>query len=68
MPERYLSQHDIAKMLDVDRTTVNVWRRRHQDFPAPDVLIGLGLDKPALPGWHPDRLDEIRAWVTARKR
>jgi hypothetical protein len=61
----YLSQNDISKLLGKDRHTVNVWRHRYPDFPAPDVNVGIG-DR-AVPGWHPERMAEIKAWAAARK-
>lgn len=63
----YLSQNDIARQLQVDRTAVSKWRARHPDFPAPDVVVGLGADKPGIPGWHPDRIGEVREWLKARR-
>lgn len=61
----YLSQQDIAGLLGLSRSTVNVWRSRYRDFPEPDVRVGLGSR--AIPGWLPRRMDEIRAWSAARK-
>jgi hypothetical protein len=63
MADRYLSQHDISKLLGGGRTTVHVWRHRYPDFPEPDVQVGFG--KRAVPGWRPERMDEIRAWLAA---
>lgn len=59
----YLSQADITWFLGLDRTIVNVWRKRYADFPEPDMEVG--MDKP-VPGWRPDRLGEITAWMAAR--
>ncbi len=64
----YLSQHDIARSLGIERTMINVWRSRYADFPEPDVVIGLGTEKPGIPGWHPDRANEIRAWLAKHPR
>lgn len=64
----YLSQHDIARLLGIGRTMINVWRSRYADFPAPDIQVGLGIEKPGIPGWHPDRVDEIRAWLAKHPR
>lgn len=65
MPDRYLSQSDIGLMLGQDRTIVNVWRNRFRNtpdpFPEPDAQTGIG--KKPLPGWKPDRMDDIRAWL-----
>ena len=58
----YLSQNDIGALLGVGRTMVNVWRGRYGDFPEPDVRVGIG--KRGLPGWRPERMDDIRTWVT----
>lgn len=60
MAVRYLSQADIARLLGVDRTLVNVWRSRFPDFPEPDVETG--ANRP-IPGWRVERMDEIRAWL-----
>jgi hypothetical protein len=57
----YLSQDDIGRLLGKDRTLVNVWRSRYDDFPAPDVRLGIG--KRSVPGWLPERMDEIKAWA-----
>lgn len=66
MADRYLSQNDVAALLGVGRTMVNVWRHRHEDFPAPDVEVGNG--KRTVPGWRTERMDEIRAWVAVHSR
>lgn len=66
MPDRYLSQHDIARLLGVGRTMINVWRSRHEDFPVPDIELGIGAR--ATPGWKPERMDEIRAWLAEHPR
>ena len=68
MPVRYLSQADICRRLGVSRTAVNVWRPRYENtddpFPVPDVETGLG--EHPLPGWLPERMDDIWAWVRRR--
>lgn len=66
MADRYLSQHDIARLLGVGRTMINVWRHRHGDFPEPDIELGIG-DR-AIPGWRPERMDEVRAWLAEHPR
>lgn len=60
MTAGYLSMADVARELGVARNTVAVWRGRYPDFPAPDVTVG------GAPGWLESRLDEIRAWRSAR--
>lgn len=60
----YLSQADIANLLGVDRTLVNVWRKRYSDWPQEDARTGLG--KRSAPGWLPGRMDEIKAYVKAK--
>jgi hypothetical protein len=70
MPVRHLAQEDIGRQLGVGRTMVNVWRARFKGtpdpFPEPDVETGLG-DHP-LPGWLPERMDDIRAWLSRHPR
>lgn len=60
MASVYYSQADLSFMLGKDRHMVNVWRSRYSDFPEPDVEIGT-IKK--VPGWLPERLDEIVAWA-----
>jgi hypothetical protein len=55
---RYLDRAAVGAVFGVTARAVAQWQDRHPDFPAPDVLLG---DR-ELPGWHPDRLDEIKAW------
>ena len=62
----YLSQNDIASLLGMGRTMVNVWRARFDDFPEPDAVTGIG--KRGIPGWRPERMADIRAWLAAHPR
>lgn len=55
----YLSQGDISLLLGRERTMVNVWRSRFDDFPEPDGRTGMVK---AVPGWNPDRMPEIVQW------
>ncbi|MEB3367436.1 hypothetical protein [Saccharopolyspora mangrovi] len=57
---RYLGSADIAGWFGVQTHTVNAWRRRYEDFPEPDALIG------DTPGWLPEREAEIRQWESNR--
>ena len=70
MPVRHMAQEDIGRQLGKGRTMVNVWRARYKDtadpFPEPDVEVGLG--KHPLPGWLPERMDDIRAWLARHPR
>lgn len=65
MATRYLSQNDIARLLGAARHMVNVWRSRHKDFPKPDVEVGIGSR--SVPGWLPERMDEIKEWKAQRR-
>jgi hypothetical protein len=61
MTEHYLGGVGIAEALGVSRHAVHKWRSRYPSdsthpFPEPDVEID------GLPGWRPDRLDEIVQW------
>lgn len=67
MTVRYLGQAAIARQLGVTRHLVGTWRSRYRDtstpFPGPDAWTGDGEDDDkAVPGWLPERMDEIRAW------
>lgn len=61
-PKRYHGVADIARVCGVEVSTVSQWRKRHPDFPAPDVLVGPG----GIAGWHPSRAAEFKAWMKAR--
>lgn len=67
MTVRYLGQAAIGRHLGVSRHLVGTWRNRYRDtptpFPEPDAWTGDGEnDDKAIPGWLPERMDEIRAW------
>ena len=70
MRVRYMAQEDIGRRLGKGRTTVNVWRARYKDspdpFPEPDADTGFG--EHPLPGWLPERMDEIWAWLARHPR
>ncbi|TDD24994.1 hypothetical protein E1287_37675 [Actinomadura sp. KC06] len=61
-PTRYLDRASVGALFGVSAQAVAKWQDRHGDFPAPDVHLG---DRD-LPGWLPERADEIRAWHAAR--
>lgn len=66
-PTRYLDRAAVAALFGVSAAAVARWQERHgpdheNPFPAPDIVLG---DR-ELPGWLPDRVDEIRAWHAAR--
>lgn len=63
---RPLSQSDIARLFGLNRALINVWRSRRTDFPSPDIEIG--IYSRAIPGWRPERMDEIRAWLAEHPR
>jgi hypothetical protein len=48
-----LSAAQIARMAGVARGTVLTWRRRHDDFPAPDgdAPAGAAYDRAAVEAW-----------------
>lgn len=59
----YLGVKRLAEALGVTRHAVDKWRARYPAgaplaFPAPDVEVD------GVPGWAPDRLDEITRWRT----
>jgi hypothetical protein len=60
MSNRYLSSVRLAELIGVTRAAISTWRRRHDDFPLPDVWVG------DAPGWDPARLQEIRDWRNER--
>ena len=60
----YLSQADIARELSVTPSAITTMRSRHDNFPAPDVIVGSG--KHAVPGWLPGRMYEIHEWNAFR--
>jgi len=64
-PTRYMSAADIAGLFDVKPGTVETWRGRYPDFPAPDAIIGIGHGRPIM-GWLPSREAELRAWHASR--
>lgn len=59
-PLRYDSAADLAALFGVQPGTVEKWRRRYPDFPAPDAYVG------PFAGWLPSRHPELRAWEKAR--
>lgn len=50
---------EIADHLNVKRKTVDQWRQRHDDFPAPRWTVG------GRPAWN---LDDIEAWAKTTGR
>jgi hypothetical protein len=49
--------HEIAERLKVEKNTVQVWRRRYEDFPAPDYELAMG------PAWWWSR---VETWKKGR--
>ncbi|GAA4626925.1 hypothetical protein GCM10023196_037150 [Actinoallomurus vinaceus] len=64
-PKAYLSAADIGAMFDVDAATVAQWRKRYENFPEPDVKVGIGHTRPIV-GWDPAREQELRDWEASR--
>lgn len=66
MTVRYLGQAAIARQLGVTRHLVGTWRNRYRNsptpFPEPDAWTGDDDDDKAVPGWLPERMDEITEW------
>ena len=56
----YLSTADIAAWFGVQVPTVEKWRKRYNNFPEPDAMIG------TTAGWLPARWAELCAWETSR--
>ena len=61
-PAPYLDRAAVAALCGVSARAVALWQDRHEDFPAPDIVLG----ERELPGWLPDRVGEIKAWHAAR--
>ena len=59
-PIRYHSAADLAALFGVKPGTIETWRSRHKDFPAPDAYVG------RYAGWLPFREAELRAWAASR--
>lgn len=57
-PRPYLDRRGLGTVFGVSAAAVAHWQDRHPDFPPPDIVLG---DR-ELPGWHPDRIPEIRDW------
>ena len=62
----YLSAGQIAKLAGITLDSFLAGRKRHPDFPAPDVHIGPTeggeAGKGSMDGWAESRAPEIRAW------
>jgi hypothetical protein len=41
--------------------TVAQWRKHYEDFPRPDVQVGIGRSQPIV-GWDPAREQEFGDW------
>ncbi|MGW1679383.1 hypothetical protein [Saccharopolyspora sp. NPDC002376] len=69
---KHLSVAGLARELGVTRQAVTNWRARYGEdsdhpFPAPDVEIVVDVDDDqadGVPGWLPERIDEVRQWRT----
>lgn len=59
-PTRYLGAAEVAELFGVKPGTVETWRGRYPDFPAPDAYIG------RVAGWLPSRMAELRKWEASR--
>ncbi|GAA4931460.1 N-6 DNA methylase [Streptomyces coeruleoprunus] len=59
VPGPLVTGAEIARLAGVTRAAVSNWRRRHGDFPAP---VGGGAGTPLF------ALDEVRAWLGARRK
>lgn len=59
-PVRYHSAADLAALFGVQPGTIEKWRGRYPDFPAPDAYVG------PFAGWLPSREDDLRAWERSR--
>lgn len=60
--QQLLDRASVGALFGVSAAAVTRWQERDPSFPAPDFLLG---DR-ELPGWLPERADEISAWYAAR--
>jgi hypothetical protein len=63
MADVYLSIGDIGRELGVSENTSAGWISRYDDWPEPDVTVGL---KKPVKGWKRERLPEWRTWLDSR--
>lgn len=60
MATRYLSTAEVGALFGVSASAVSNWRKRFDDCPEPDVMVG------AVAGWSPESESEWRRWHAAR--
>lgn len=60
----YIGTAVVAQWFGVRSETVLKWLARHNDFPAPDVVVTSHRGR--VPGWLPQRKIEITTWHRRR--